>query len=201
MGGNRNMCQATPNVVEVSALSKRVDIGGEPLTILHENSFVVATGETVAILGASGSGKSTLLGLMAGLDLPSSGSVMLAGEKLVDLDEDARAVLRGRFLGFVFQSFQLLPSLNAIENVMLPLELAGATQGKSIDGLVTAGLAERELKLQPVAAPTTLVRRMAFDLTGLPPSPEVVAAFEKAYAADAAGAVRFFKINKLMLTK
>ncbi len=131
MGGNRNMCQATPNVVEVSALSKRVDIGGEPLTILHENSFVVATGETVAILGASGSGKSTLLGLMAGLDLPSSGSVMLAGEKLVDLDEDARAVLRGRFLGFVFQSFQLLPSLNAIENVMLPLELAGAPNARN----------------------------------------------------------------------
>lgn len=131
MGGNRNMCQETPNLVEVSALSKHVDNGGEPLTILHENSFAVATGESVAILGASGSGKSTLLGLMAGLDLPSSGSVMLAGEKLEDLDEDARAALRGRLLGFVFQSFQLLPSLNAIENVMLPLELAGAPRARS----------------------------------------------------------------------
>ena len=115
-------------VIEVSRLSKRVDNGGEPLTILHENSFSVAAGETVAIVGASGSGKSTLLGLLAGLDLPSSGSVTLAGEQLGRLDEDERAVLRGRFLGFVFQSFQLLPSLNAIENVMLPLELAGVRE-------------------------------------------------------------------------
>lgn len=114
-------------VVKVVGLSKRVDNGGEPLTILHENSFSVAAGETVAIVGASGSGKSTLLGLLAGLDLPSSGSVTVAGEDIGRLDEDARALLRGRLLGFVFQSFQLLPSLNAIENVMLPLELAGHT--------------------------------------------------------------------------
>ena len=118
-------------VIEVSRLTKRVDNGGEPLTILHENSFSVATGETVAIVGASGSGKSTLLGLLAGLDLPTSGSVSLAGESLSDLDEDARAMLRGRLLGFVFQSFQLLPSLNAIENVMLPLELAGVANARS----------------------------------------------------------------------
>jgi putative ABC transport system ATP-binding protein len=118
-------------VIEVSRLTKRVDNGGEPLTILHENSFSVAAGETVAIVGASGSGKSTLLGLLAGLDLPTSGSVRLAGEPLTDLDEDARAMLRGRLLGFVFQSFQLLPSLNAIENVMLPLELAGMANARS----------------------------------------------------------------------
>ncbi len=118
-------------VIEVSRLTKRVDNGGEPLTILHENSFSVAAGETVAIVGASGSGKSTLLGLLAGLDLPTSGSVTLAGEPLADLDEDARAMLRGRLLGFVFQSFQLLPSLNAIENVMLPLELAGMANARS----------------------------------------------------------------------
>ena len=118
-------------MVEVSGLSKCVDNGGEPLTILHENSFSVAAGETVAIVGASGSGKSTLLGLLAGLDLPSSGTVMLAGENLCALDEDSRAILRGRLLGFVFQSFQLLPSLNAIENVMLPLELAGAPDARS----------------------------------------------------------------------
>jgi putative ABC transport system ATP-binding protein len=125
------MRQETFKVVEVSGLSKCVDNGGEPLTILHENSFSVAAGETVAIVGASGSGKSTLLGLLAGLDLPSSGTVMLAGENLCALDEDSRAILRGRLLGFVFQSFQLLPSLNAIENVMLPLELAGAPDARS----------------------------------------------------------------------
>ncbi len=118
-------------VVEVRDLAKRVDNGGEPLTILHEISFVVAAGETVAIVGASGSGKSTLLGLLAGLDQPSSGSVTLAGEELGSLDEDARAVLRGRLLGFVFQTFQLLPSLNAIENVMLPLELAGTANARA----------------------------------------------------------------------
>ena len=124
------MSLETSKVVEVKALSKRVDNGGQPLTILHENSFSVAAGETVAIVGASGSGKSTLLGLLAGLDQPSSGSVSLAGELLGALDEDARAVLRGRLLGFVFQSFQLLPSLNAIENVMLPLELAGVANAQ-----------------------------------------------------------------------
>lgn len=118
-------------VVEVKDLAKRVDNGGEPLTILHEISFAVAAGETVAIVGASGSGKSTLLSLLAGLDLPSSGTVALAGEDLGRLDEDARAVLRGRVLGFVFQTFQLLPSLNAIENVMLPLELAGAANARA----------------------------------------------------------------------
>jgi putative ABC transport system ATP-binding protein len=90
------MRQETFKVVEVSGLSKCVDNGGEPLTILHENSFSVAAGETVAIVGASGSGKSTLLGLLAGLDLPSSGTVMLAGENLCALDEDSRAILRGR---------------------------------------------------------------------------------------------------------
>ena len=123
------MCAA--KVIDVSRLSKSVDNGGEPLVILHENSFSVASGETVAVVGASGSGKSTLLGLLAGLDVPSSGSVMLAGERLEGLDEDARAGLRGRLLGFVFQSFQLLPSLNALENVMLPLELAGVAEAQA----------------------------------------------------------------------
>ena len=135
----------TSYVVDVSGLTKRVDNGGEGLTILHENSFSVAAGETVAIVGASGSGKSTLLGLLAGLDLPSSGSVRLAGQTLADLDEDARAELRGRLLGFVFQSFQLLPSLNAIENVMLPLELAGVAGAASEaeQWLVRVGLGHR----------------------------------------------------------
>lgn len=107
-------------------LGKTVDNGGEPLTILQDISFAVMPGETVAIVGASGSGKSTLLGLLAGLDVPTAGEIRLDGVALAALDEDDRARQRGKLLGFVFQSFQLLPSLNALENVMLPLELAGA---------------------------------------------------------------------------
>jgi putative ABC transport system ATP-binding protein len=112
-------------VIDVVSLGKIVPSGDGTLTILHEISFAVTSGEAVAIVGASGSGKSTLLGLMAGLDLPSSGTVHLGGQDLAALDEDARAALRGRLLGFVFQSFQLLPALTALENTMLPLELAG----------------------------------------------------------------------------
>ena len=111
--------------MDVSGLGKTVDNGGEPQTILQDISFAVMPGETVAIVGASGSGKSTLLGLLAGLDEPSVGEVRLDGVSLAALDEDERARQRGRLLGFVFQSFQLLPSLNAVENVMLPLELTG----------------------------------------------------------------------------
>ena len=118
--------------IEVGNLGKSVRVAGragesghESLTILAEVSFVVNPGETVAIVGGSGSGKSTLLGLMAGLDQPSTGSVRLDGQDLFALDEDGRAALRGRAMGFVFQSFQLLPGLTALENVMLPLELAG----------------------------------------------------------------------------
>ena len=117
-------------MIEVETLGKVVQSGGGPLTILHEISFAVAPGEAVAVVGASGSGKSTLLGLMAGLDLPSHGSIRLGGQDLAALDEDARAVLRGRLLGFVFQSFQLLPALTALENAMLPLELAGQADAR-----------------------------------------------------------------------
>lgn len=112
-------------VVEAAALGKEVASGEGRLVILHEISFRVMAGEAVAVVGASGSGKSTLLGLLAGLDVPTRGRVLLDGHDLFALDEDARAGLRGARLGFVFQSFQLLPALSALENVMLPLELAG----------------------------------------------------------------------------
>lgn len=132
-------------VVEVIGLGKTVDNGATPLTILHDISFTVMPGESVAIVGASGSGKSTLLGLLAGLDVPGSGEVLLDGVALSPLDEDARAALRGRLLGFVFQSFQLLPSLTALENVMLPLELAAHPEAGKVAGewLDRVGLAQR----------------------------------------------------------
>ena len=112
---------------------------------MQDIALEVMPGEAVAIVGASGSGKSTLLGLLAGLDTPSAGSVRLDGVDLSGLDEDGRAALRARLLGFVFQSFQLLPALNALENVMLPLELSGATgaAGRAAVMLSRVGLAER----------------------------------------------------------
>jgi putative ABC transport system ATP-binding protein len=125
-------------MVEAAALGKEVPSGDGRLVILHEISFRVMAGEAVAIVGASGSGKSTLLGLLAGLDVPTQGRVLLAGRDLNALDEDARAALRGGMLGFVFQSFQL-------QNVMLPLELAGR-RGARADAeqmLSRVGLAQR----------------------------------------------------------
>src|SRR5512139_3442361 len=113
------------SVVLAHALSQRVPTTGGALAILSEVELAVKAGETLAITGASGSGKSTLLGLLAGLDRPSSGEIMLLGQHLNDLDEDARARLRAGRIGFVFQSFQLLPALSALENILLPLELAG----------------------------------------------------------------------------
>jgi len=112
-------------IVRVTALGKQVTTGSSALTILHGISFEVSAGEAVAIVGVSGSGKSTLLGLLAGLDTPTTGSVAIDAHDLFALDEDGRAALRGRMMGFVFQSFQLLPEFTALENVMLPLELAG----------------------------------------------------------------------------
>ena len=132
-------------IVQSIELSKQVLSGNQPLTILHEASFMVDAGESLAILGASGSGKSTLLGLLAGLDVPSGGSVLLDGHDLFALDEDGRARLRGELAGFVFQSFQLLPALNALENVMLPLELRGVADARSraAESLHQVGLSER----------------------------------------------------------
>lgn len=132
-------------MLEVRELGKEVDNGGVPLVILQQISFSVMSGETVAIIGASGSGKSTLLGLLAGLDVATAGDVVLAGQPLSGLGEDARAALRGRGLGFVFQSFQLLPALTALENVMLPLELAGRSDASAVahTWLQRVGLGER----------------------------------------------------------
>ena len=112
-------------VIRVNQLQKVVKANDGELIILHDISFAIEAGESVAIVGSSGSGKSTLLGLMAGLDDASAGDIFLMGQALSGLNEDGRVKLRGQSVGFVFQSFQLLPHLNALENVMLPLELAG----------------------------------------------------------------------------
>lgn len=131
--------------LQVRSLAKRVPLPGSELVILSGIEFAVAPGETIAIVGASGSGKSTLLSLLAGLDTPSDGEVRLDGAALSALDEDGRARVRAEKVGFVFQNFQLLPSLTAIENVMLPLELRGdrevETPAREI--LTTVGLGER----------------------------------------------------------
>jgi putative ABC transport system ATP-binding protein len=131
--------------IKVEHLSKKVPDAGGWLTILDDVGFTVDSGDTVAIVGASGSGKSTLLGLLAGLDLPSGGSVEASGQRLFDLDEDQRAAWRAANVGFVFQSFQLLPQMTALENVMLPLELAGARDAavRARELLERVGLADR----------------------------------------------------------
>jgi putative ABC transport system ATP-binding protein len=132
-------------VIRARNLAKTVQSGDAPLTILDDVTFDVAAGATVAVVGASGSGKTTLLGLLAGLDRPSAGEVWLGNTALNGLSEDARAALRRRWLGFVFQSFQLLPALTALENVMLPLELAGAGDAatRAREWLARVGLAAR----------------------------------------------------------
>jgi putative ABC transport system ATP-binding protein len=132
-------------VLEADNVSKTVSSPEGPLTILADVSLRVRTGETLAIVGASGAGKSTLLALLAGLDSPSTGRVSIAGVDLTALDEDGRAAIRGRHVGFVFQAFHLIPSLTAIENVMLPLELGGHPDARQVAGqaLAQVGLTPR----------------------------------------------------------
>lgn len=132
-------------MIKTSQLIKRVSTAESELEILRGIDLEIKRGETAAIVGASGSGKSTLLGLMAGLDAPSSGEITLDGTNIVNLDEDERATLRSEKVGFVFQNFQLLPALTALENVMLPLELAGIDDAreKSEEFLSRVGLEER----------------------------------------------------------
>ena len=136
---------ATAEALRAEGLGKRVPLPSGELTILDGVGFTIAKGEAVAIVGASGSGKSTLLSLLAGLDVPSDGQVKLDGAALSSLDEDGRARVRGEKVGFVFQSFQLLPSLTALENVMLPLELRGDAdaEGPARSILGQVGLGER----------------------------------------------------------
>jgi putative ABC transport system ATP-binding protein len=138
------MAEANP-LLQAKSLTKKVTSPEGELTILDNVSFAVARGETAAIVGPSGAGKSTLLALLAGLDLPSSGEVWLNGIELGLLDEDGRAELRNREVGFVFQSFHLMPSLTAIENVLLPLELCGTRNAAATarDALTRVGLEHR----------------------------------------------------------
>lgn len=123
---------STKNIIETHDLGKTVPTSSGPLHILTGINLTINAGESLAIVGASGSGKSTLLGLLAGLDTPSQGQVIVQDQSLTTLNEDGRARLRNQLIGFVFQSFQLLPSLTALENVMLPLELAGNLHAKRL---------------------------------------------------------------------
>lgn len=139
-----NSLNNTPAII-VNDLSKSVGVESNPIHILRNLQLEVAKGESVAIVGSSGCGKSTLLGILAGLDYPTTGQVRIDGAPFSDLDEDARAVIRGERMGFVFQSFQLLPMLTALENVMIPLQLARKkdARGLAASALDAVGLSER----------------------------------------------------------
>jgi putative ABC transport system ATP-binding protein len=132
-------------MIELRGVSKTVESGGHPLTILHPLDYTIASGQFVAIVGPSGSGKSTLLGLLAGLDAPSTGSILIDGTDITGLTEDGLARLRGEKIGFVFQFFHLVPSLTAYENVMVPMEIAGRrdASGRAQQLLAEVGLTER----------------------------------------------------------
>lgn len=132
-------------IIQTTAVSKQVETSAGQLTILHAIDMMIKAGESVAIVGASGSGKSTLLSLLAGLDIATSGQVLIDNENLADLDEEQRAKVRADKIGFIFQSFLLIPSLTALENVMLPAELAGSAdaEAQARQLLEQVGLAER----------------------------------------------------------
>ena len=132
-------------MIELRGVSKTVDSGGHPLTILHPLDYSIASGEFLAIVGPSGSGKSTLLGLLAGLDAPTSGSIVIDDVDITRLGEDALAALRGQKIGFVFQFFHLVPSLTAIENVQVPMEIAGRRDAvaRAKDLVEEVGLTDR----------------------------------------------------------
>jgi putative ABC transport system ATP-binding protein len=179
----------------VDHLTKQVqDSGNDALTILEDISFSIDEGQTVAIVGASGSGKSTLLGLLAGLDLPSAGTVTLLGQALYSLNEDERAAWRGQNLGFVFQSYQLLPQMSALENVMLPLELRGE-KGAMLRAetlLKEVGLAAR-LHHYPKTLSGGEQQRVAL-ARAFAPNPKLLLADEPTGSLDAATGERIIEL-------
>jgi putative ABC transport system ATP-binding protein len=176
----------TSAIIQVQQLTKTVPTSTGPLTILHDLSFSVASGASLAVVGSSGSGKSTLLALLAGLDVASSGDVLLAETALSGLNEDGRARLRGQLAGFVFQSFQLLPDLSALENVMLPLELAGRTDSAELatHWLERVGLAAR-LKHTPRQLSGGEQQRVAL-ARAFAPGPKILFADEPTGSLDSA---------------
>ncbi len=139
------MSEILKNIIETENLGKIVPTSDGNLSILSSVTLTIKSAESLAIVGASGSGKSTLLSLLAGLDMPTQGLVKIAGKDITQMDEDGRAELRNQFIGFVFQSFQLLPGLTALENVMLPLELRGDKQAKKLATILLdrVGLGQR----------------------------------------------------------
>jgi putative ABC transport system ATP-binding protein len=183
------------SAIIVDRLTKLVqDSGNAPLTILDDISFAIDEGQTVAIVGASGSGKSTLLGLLAGLDLPSSGSVTLLGQALYGMNEDERAAWRGRNLGFVFQSYQLLPQMSALENVMLPLELRGekGAMHRAEALLTQVGLSSR-LNHYPKTLSGGEQQRVAL-ARAFAPNPRLLLADEPTGSLDAATGERIIEL-------
>jgi putative ABC transport system ATP-binding protein len=183
------------SAIIVDRLTKQVqDSGNAALTILDDISFSIDQGDTVAIVGASGSGKSTLLGLLAGLDLPTSGSVTMLGQAMFQMGEDERAAWRGRNLGFVFQSYQLLPQMSALENVMLPLELRGDRGAKATaHGLLArVGLDER-LHHYPKTLSGGEQQRVAL-ARAFAPNPKLLLADEPTGSLDAATGARIIDL-------